>query len=78
MVSTVVAKVLLGHCYVLYEVIQPGGPLTTTTDAEHLPGYPDGATAMELLEDLTNQASLAAAIILWAIAMNPDLRVVAA
>jgi len=41
---------------VLYEGMQPGGQLTTTTDIENFPGYPEGVSGNDLMEDLLKQA----------------------
>lgn len=42
---------------VLYEGILSGGQLTTTTEIENFPGYPEGVAGTQLMEDLRRQAS---------------------
>ena len=41
---------------VLYEGLQPGGQLTTTTLIENFPGYPNGVDANQLMADMRQQA----------------------
>ena len=41
---------------VLYEGMEPGGQLTTTTVVENFPGYPNGVDANALMADMREQA----------------------
>lgn len=41
---------------VVYTGIEPGGQLTTTTDVDNFPGYPEGVQGPEMMVDLQKQA----------------------
>ena len=37
---------------IVYEGIEPGGQLTTTTEIENFPGYPEGISGTEMMAQL--------------------------
>lgn len=41
---------------VLYSGLTPGGQLTTTSEIENFPGYPDGVSGTVMMDDLKRQA----------------------
>lgn len=57
---------------VLYEGILPGGQLTQTSDIENFPGYPDGISGMQLMDDLRRQAERFGTIIHYGTVTSVD------
>ena len=58
---------------VLYTGLQMGGQLTTTTEVDNFPGYPDGVTGTQMMEDLRKQAERFGTDIRTGIAVSADL-----
>lgn len=57
---------------ILYTGLQMGGQLTTTTEVDNYPGYPNGVTGPEMMEDLKKQAERFGTEIRFGIATNVD------
>ncbi len=58
---------------VMYQGMEPGGQLTTTTEVENFPGYPQGVTGPVMMEDLKSQAERFGTDIRWGMATQSDL-----
>ncbi len=58
---------------VMYQGLEPGGQLTTTTEVENFPGYPEGVTGPVMMEDLKTQAEKFGADSRWGIVSSIDL-----
>jgi thioredoxin reductase (NADPH) len=57
---------------VLYTGLQWGGQLTTTTDVDNYPGYPNGVSGPHMMEDFKNQAERFGADIRFGLATSVD------
>ena len=60
---------------IVYEGIEPGGQLTTTTDIENFPGYPEGISGTAMMADLKKQAQRFGADVRFGIITDIDFDV---
>jgi len=58
---------------VMYQGMEIGGQLTTTTDVENYPGYPEGISGPVMMEDFKKQAERFGTDIRWGMATSVDL-----
>jgi len=58
---------------VLFEGMQPGGQLTTTSEIENFPGYPEGVNGNDMMDDLRKQSVKFGCDVRWGVATGSDL-----
>lgn len=57
---------------VMYEGMEPGGQLTTTTEVDNFPGYPEGVEGPKMMEDMKKQAARFGTDIRWGMITDVD------
>ena len=57
---------------VMYQGMEPGGQLTTTTEVDNFPGYPDGIDGPAMMEDLKKQAERFGTEVRWGMITEVD------
>ena len=58
---------------VLYEGLEPGGQLTTTTEVENFPGYPEGVLGTIMMDDMRRQAKKFGTDVRYGVVSSLDL-----
>lgn len=57
---------------VMYQGLQAGGQLTTTTEVDNFPGYPEGVTGPVMMQDLQKQAERFGTDVRWGMATSVE------
>ncbi|MCK5338234.1 MAG: FAD-dependent oxidoreductase, partial [Bacteroidales bacterium] len=57
----------------MYQGLQPGGQLTTTTEVDNFPGYPEGTDGPAMMEDMKKQAERFETDVRWGMITEIDL-----